>query len=308
MSGRFAQVQKVLGYVAANLDGDVSLRTLAARARLSRFHLHRVFSRHAGETPREYTERLRLGHAAVLLLTTRDSVLEVALATGYRNHETFSRAFHRYFRLTPRSYRRRGFAQRVDRSQAQEHAAFVRQFAACLGLYHRKPESESREDSMAYLVTKKELAPQPVLVARRKVKRSEIAATIGAALPQVFMYAAQHGIALTGLPFTRYIETSPGLVTMEPGMRIASPAEALPSPKPDDGGVALGTLPGGSAATTLHVGAYEGLPDAYAAIEQWIESQGLTPAGAPWESYVNDPAEHPDPKEWKTEVFWPVNR
>ena len=51
---------------------------------------------------------------------------------------------------------------------------------------------------MAYTITKKKLLPQPVLLVRRRVKRSEIAATIGAVLPGVFQYAQQHGIAQQG--------------------------------------------------------------------------------------------------------------
>jgi AraC family transcriptional regulator len=54
--------------------------------------------------------------------------------------------------------------------------------------------------------------------------------------------------------------------------------------------------------------AYDQLVNAYAAVEEWIKSQGFTPSGAPWESYLTDPAEHPDPKDWKTEVFWPIGR
>jgi hypothetical protein len=38
---------------------------------------------------------------------------------------------------------------------------------------------------MTYSIEKQELSPQPVLVVRRRVKRSEIAATIGEALPPV---------------------------------------------------------------------------------------------------------------------------
>jgi len=38
----------------------------------------------------------------------------------------------------------------------------------------------------------------------------------------------------------------------------------------------------------------------------WIEAQGLAPSGAPWESYVTDPGNFPDPKDWKTEVVWPL--
>ena len=29
-------------------------------------------------------------------------------------------------------------------------------------------------------------------------------------------------------------------------------------------------------------------------------------SGAPWESYVTDPADHPDPADWRTEVYWPL--
>jgi AraC family transcriptional regulator len=65
-------------------------------------------------------------------------------------------------------------------------------------------------------------------------------------------------------------------------------------------------LPGGTVAYTLHSGPYEELRGAYAAIESWMEEQGLTAAGAPWESYITDPTEHPNPADWKTEVFWPV--
>ena len=153
---------------------------------------------------------------------------------------------------------------------------------------------------MSYSITKKELAPQPVLVVRRRVKRSDIAATIGEALPHIFVYAQQNGIALAGLPFTRYVEMGPGMITMEPGMRVTG------QPGSGQGEVVADTLPGGPAVTTVHAGPYDKLSDAYAAIEQWMEAEGLVAAGAPWECYLNDPSDYPDPKDWKTEVFWPV--
>ena len=153
---------------------------------------------------------------------------------------------------------------------------------------------------MTYSITRQELAPQPVLIVRRRVKRSEIAATIAETLPHIFVYAQQNGIALAGLPFTRYVEMGPGMVTMEPGMRVAGPAAS------SQGEIVADTLPGGPVATTTHTGPYDNLSDAYAAIEQWMAAEGLAAAGAPWESYVTDPTDYPDPKDWKTEVFWPV--
>ena len=73
-----------------------------------------------------------------------------------------------------------------------------------------------------------------------------------------------------------------------------------------DGDIKGATLPGGPAAFTTHVGPYDKLPEAVTALQQWITQQGLTASGGPWESYITDPGQYPDPKDWKTEVFWPV--
>jgi AraC family transcriptional regulator len=152
---------------------------------------------------------------------------------------------------------------------------------------------------MEYSITTKQIAPQPVLIVRRRVKPSEIAKTLAESLGGVFQHAQRTGAALAGQPFTRYVDWGPGLITMEAGMPVA----ALMS---GEGEVAADTLPGGLVATTIHTGPYDKLTEAHAAIQVWIEAQGLVATGAPWETYVTDPADYPDPKDWKTEVFWPV--
>jgi len=167
---------------------------------------------------------------------------------------------------------------------------------------------------MPYTVTVVELASQQVVVGRKRVKRSDIAATIGQVLGQVFHFAQRHGIALSGLPFTRYLDVGAGLLTIEPGMRIAgSGQESIqidPSWVADAGAsdVRVDALPAGPAACTTHMGPYDKLADAYAALEEWMEAEGFSSAGAPWESYVTDPAQYPNSADWKTEVFWPVQR
>ena len=135
-SATFASVQPLLAYAAANLDDDVSLTALAGKASLSAFYLHRIFSAAVGETPKQFTMRLRLGHAAARLLMTDDSVLSVALSCGFQSHEVFVRAFRRSFGMTPSTYRRRGFANRVSTTQARQHAALVSQVGPCIALYH----------------------------------------------------------------------------------------------------------------------------------------------------------------------------
>ena len=154
---------------------------------------------------------------------------------------------------------------------------------------------------MAYSISKKQISEQPVLVVRRRIKPSEVAAALGAALGQVFQYAQQNGIAFAGQPFTRYIEWGPGIWTIEAGLPVT--AEVKHSP---EGEVRAEVLPGGLVATSTHSGPYDKLSEAHAAVQQWMEAQSLLSAGAPWEVYVTDPADYPDPKDWKTEIFWPV--
>src|SRR3982750_919242 len=109
----------VMAFAAEHLEDDVSLAALARKARLSPFHLHRMFLRVAGETPKQFTLRLRLGRAAVLLLTGQESVLDVALACCFQSHEAFIRAFRRRFGMTPSAYRERGFIGGADAEQAK---------------------------------------------------------------------------------------------------------------------------------------------------------------------------------------------
>ncbi len=296
-------MQPVLASVAAHLDEDISLAALAREARLSPFHLQRMFSAAVGETPKQLAIRLRLGRAAVLLLATRESVLDIALGCGFQSHEAFTRAFHRRFGMAPSAYRARGFVNTTDVDAARNHAAAVESVAPCVGLY-RMTEQKTRTNPMTYSITTKQIAPQPVLVVRRQIRREEIAATIQAGLHAIFLYAQSNGVALAhAAPFARFFAMGPGLITMAPGMNTAAAHETVAN----DAGVTAETLPGGRVATTIHQGPYDQLPDAWAVMHQWIEAEGLHPGSdAPWESYITDPGEVPDPKDWKTELFWPL--
>jgi AraC family transcriptional regulator len=152
---------------------------------------------------------------------------------------------------------------------------------------------------MNYAILRKELSPQPVLLVRRRVPRAEIAAALGPIFGSVVECAHKRGAALSGQPFTRYAAWGPGLLTIEAGLPVATPVTGI-------GDVEADSLPGGPVATTTHKGPYDQLIQAYAALELWIQEHGWRAGSAPWEVYVTDPTEHPDPKDWRTEVFWPI--
>lgn len=295
----FRRVRAAIAYASSRLDGDLSLASLGARAGLSPFRMHRLFSAVAHETTKQFTTRLRLERAAAMLLSSSRPVLGVALACGFRNHETFTRLFHRRFGRTPSDYRRRGLTGGWRREMSARHADLIAMVGPCLRLYHTSPTTHEGNAAMKYVVSERTLAPQPVLIVRRRVKRSDIAKVLGEMLGTVFLHAQRTGAALAGQPFTRYLDWGPGLVSIEAGLPIAAHIEG-------EGDVIAESLPGGRSAATTHCGPYAQLADAHAAVQQWIEENGLRAAGALWEVYVTDPADEPDPKNWRTDVFWPI--
>src|SRR5688500_9217260 len=100
-----ARLLPVLVHIQANLDQDLSLEALANRVGLSHFHFHRLFRSAVGETLKQYTQRLRLERAANRLVINYAAVRDVALDSGFHNHETFSRHLEHPFQVTPNDYR-----------------------------------------------------------------------------------------------------------------------------------------------------------------------------------------------------------
>jgi AraC family transcriptional regulator len=92
-----------------------------------------------------------------------------------------------------------------------------------------------------------------------------------------------------------------GLLEMQVGVPIAVVA-------PGQGDVQAGEPPGGSIAVAVHARDYDQLGDTYAAMERWMETNRYRRGNAPWESYVTDPGEVPDVKDWRTEICGPLEK
>ena len=148
-------------------------------------------------------------------------------------------------------------------------------------------------------IERRELTPQPALIMRCRTPRAELQAAIGNSLGGVFGHCMKAGLPLDGKPFVRYLSTGPGLWEIECGKPLAMPA-------PGEGAIEAATLPGGSILVAMHGGLYDQLNETYVAMERWMDANGVRPGGAPWESYITDPADYPNPAEWRTEVYWPI--
>jgi AraC family transcriptional regulator len=101
------RLRRVLDYIEAHLEDDLSIGGLAAVACLSRHHFARAFKASLGEAPHVYIAARRLDHARNLLTGSSLTLAEVALACRFSSQATFTRAFQREIGLSPGLYRRR---------------------------------------------------------------------------------------------------------------------------------------------------------------------------------------------------------
>lgn len=88
-----------------NMEPPLALTEIAGRIEVSTRHLERLFEKHFGCSPRHYYMVLRLEHARLLLLRTRMSIMDIALAAGFVSPSHFTRSYREYFGRTPTSER-----------------------------------------------------------------------------------------------------------------------------------------------------------------------------------------------------------
>lgn len=99
------RLNRVIEFIDANLENDVSLSDLAAVADLSSFHFSRAFRKSTGKSPQQYVMHRRLEHAKVLLARPELPIVEVSLRTGFKNQSHFTSWFRKYTNFTPKLWR-----------------------------------------------------------------------------------------------------------------------------------------------------------------------------------------------------------
>lgn len=89
-------------YLRNHFRSPVNLKTVATECGISREHFIRQFRQRFTEAPGAMLRRLRLEHADAMLTATKQTVEEVALASGFTSSNSFSRAFRQKFGRSPR--------------------------------------------------------------------------------------------------------------------------------------------------------------------------------------------------------------
>lgn len=102
----FRELRAPIDYICRHFDDDISVESLASACNISVSALERRFRKHLKKTPHQYITEVRLDNARQMLLETEKPIGTVALETGFADHSHFTRAFVRYFGITPSKARK----------------------------------------------------------------------------------------------------------------------------------------------------------------------------------------------------------
>lgn len=103
----YGSISKIIAYLNKNYREDISIAKLCRIGGMSKSSLMRNFKNAAGISPLQYLLRLRLEEAAFLLRSTKKTLGEIAVTTGFNDVNYLSRQFKRAQGLPPALYRKK---------------------------------------------------------------------------------------------------------------------------------------------------------------------------------------------------------
>ncbi|HEX8152174.1 MAG TPA: AraC family transcriptional regulator [Thermoanaerobaculia bacterium] len=93
-------------FIAANLDGTLTVERIAAAAGIHPVHLARTFRAKTGETVGGYVRRVRAECARDLIGRSAEPLAAIALRCGFADQSHMTRVMRRLFGVTPAKFRR----------------------------------------------------------------------------------------------------------------------------------------------------------------------------------------------------------
>ncbi|MCP4136651.1 MAG: protein kinase [bacterium] len=100
-----AKIKKAMAFLNENYQSEISREGLAAFLDMHPDNLGRFFKIYTGKKIKEYINELRVKEAALKLREQDDSIINIALASGFESLRTFNRAFLKIMSVSPKKYR-----------------------------------------------------------------------------------------------------------------------------------------------------------------------------------------------------------
>jgi len=117
------QMARVRAFVEENLHSSIGTKDLSAVAQRSQAHFSRSFKRAFGEPPHAYVVKRRLARACQLMVTSTETLSEIALSVGFSDQAHLCRLFRQAFGQSPSIWRREHqFPRVISRAGVGENA------------------------------------------------------------------------------------------------------------------------------------------------------------------------------------------
>jgi transcriptional regulator GlxA family with amidase domain len=99
------RVRKAMLLIERHLSDPLPTEFIAQHVNVSVRHLERLFQSELGMSPLAFAFELRLNNALNLLVSTRSSIIDIALQCGFLSNSHFSRCFRNQYGKTPSQVR-----------------------------------------------------------------------------------------------------------------------------------------------------------------------------------------------------------
>ena len=100
-------VKKAQSYIEHNLQEKISVEQLSSRFSVGRRNFDRRFIKATGNTPVEYSQRVKIESAKKAFETSRKTINEVMYDVGYSDEKTFREVFRKITGMSPVEYKRK---------------------------------------------------------------------------------------------------------------------------------------------------------------------------------------------------------
>lgn len=115
----YDRIGEVVDYVVSRYNENLSVTDAAAMAGMSETSFSRNFRNTTGNRFIDFVNRVRIGHACVLLLESDQQISSICYDVGYQNLANFNRHFSKLKNITPRAYRNTA-RERLKQSSLEE--------------------------------------------------------------------------------------------------------------------------------------------------------------------------------------------
>ena len=97
--------RRAADYMALHMGDNIRVADVAEEVGVAPAYLQRVFKQTTGATMVEYLNRMRVEQSKRLLTYTEDSILDIAMASGFNSRQHFFRVFQAETRMSPQAFR-----------------------------------------------------------------------------------------------------------------------------------------------------------------------------------------------------------